>query len=102
MVGEYCGRRFILDRKDHRRGKNLSNFLHGVSLIAKGREEEARLVFSYLQGLPWPRSWTLGSHYALGRLGNGNLASYLDGAFFWERMNLDRHVRLLARAREQA
>jgi tetratricopeptide (TPR) repeat protein len=89
----------LLERNDHRTGKTLCNFLNGVALILRGREEEALRVFSHLPGVPWPRTWTLGSHYALGRLGNGSLEAYVRGAFPFERKTLATHAELLARAR---
>ncbi len=88
--------RYFLQRNDHRSGKNLSNFLHGVSLIQRGQQENALVVFKYLDAVRWPRSWTLGSHYALGRLGGGDMAAYLKRSFPWERINLERHAALLA------
>jgi serine/threonine-protein kinase len=91
--------RYFLDRDDHKSGRNLANFLHGTALIRRGREDEAMDVFGHLGAEPWPRSWTLGSHYALGRLGGGNVAAYLKNAFSWERISLERHRRLLERAR---
>lgn len=89
----------FLERGDHRHGRNLSNFLYGVCLLLRKREEEALHVFAYLPPVPWPRTWTLGSHHALGRLGGGKLKDYLAGSFLWERMNLRRQAALLARAR---
>jgi hypothetical protein len=91
----------LLERNDHRRGKNLSNFLYGTLLIRGGREEEAREVFSCLPRTAWPRTWTIGSHYALGRLGGGRLETYLAEAFPYERKCLLSHAELLAEARGQ-
>jgi eukaryotic-like serine/threonine-protein kinase len=89
----------LLARGDHRTGRNLANFLQGISLILAGRPEEALRTFSQLSPEPWPRTWTLGSHYALGRLGEGDLDRYLRGAFPWERSHLRSQALLLARAR---
>jgi serine/threonine-protein kinase len=89
----------LVKRGDHRAGRNLCNFLYGALLIMKGREDAAREVFAALPLARWPRTWTLGSHYALGRLGDGRLESYVQHAFPYERKCLKRHAELLARAR---
>jgi hypothetical protein len=90
----------LVARGEHRTGRSLCNFLHGVTLILEEREEEAARVFRQLPGIPWPRTWTLGSHYAAGRLGDGDLGAYLAGAFPFEKKNLRAHAELLARARK--
>jgi serine/threonine-protein kinase len=89
----------LVERNEHRRGRNLSNFLHGVTLEWRRKGAEARRVFSYLEPAPWPRTWTLGSHYALGRLGDGDVEAYRRGAFDWERKQLAAQAKLLAAAR---
>jgi len=86
----------LLERGDHKTGRNLSNFLHGVSLTLRGRKDEARRVFELLTPYPWPRTWTLGSHYSAGRLGKGDLDAYLRNAFRWEVLHLQRQASLLA------
>lgn len=91
--------RQFLERDDHKTGRNLSNFLHGVSLIMAGRGDEAQRVFSLLPEASRPRTWTLGAHYAAGRLGGGTFDAYLEGSFYWERVNLKRQLELLFRAR---
>jgi hypothetical protein len=64
----------LVDRNEHCKGRNRSYFLlHGVSLEWHRKGAEARRVFGHLEPAPWPWSWTLGSHYALGRLGNGDI-----------------------------
>lgn len=93
--------RAFVERNEHRTGKNLSNFLLGASLLLRQREEEALHVFRLLEPSPWPRTWTLGSHYALGRLGAGRVESYIEGAFPWERTQLKAQAELLAHARGQ-
>ena len=89
----------FVERGDHRSGKNLTNFLHGSELLLRGREGEAWHTFSLLNEALWPRTWTLGSHYALDRLGGGKVASYLAEAFPWERRQLERQASLLATVR---
>ena len=86
----------FVERGDHRSGKNLTNFLHGSELLLRGCEGEARHVFSLLDEVPWPRTWTLGSHLALDRLGGGKVGDYLATAFPWERRQLERQAQLLA------
>jgi len=89
----------LIARNDHRSGRNLANFLHGVLSILQGRQDHAERIFAFLQPAEWPRTWTLGSHYALGRLGRGSLERYLEGAFPWEKKQLRSQAALLAAAR---
>jgi len=87
----------LIARNDHKSGRNLANLLHGAVLLAGGREEAAMGVFALLDAAPWPRTWTLGSHYFLEALGGGSLQAYLAGAFAWEKLHLRRQARLLAK-----
>lgn len=87
------------ERGDHRTGRNLSNFLEGASLMLRSRAEEAMEVFGCLPETRWPRTWTLGSHLATGRLGEGSPEVYLENAFPWERTTLASHQALLDRVR---
>ena len=93
---------FFLRRNDHLNGRNLANFLHGVSLTLQGREDAAQRTFSRLPAYPFPRTWTLGSHYATGRLGDGDLRAYLDNSFTWERNQLQSQIKLLKLARGES
>jgi len=83
----------------HRQGRDLTNFLHGAQLLMNRRERQAQRVFSLLPPSPTPRTWTLGSQYAAGRLGDGDVNRYLASAFPWERRHLYAHMALLARVR---
>ena len=86
----------LIDRGDHLRGRNLVNLLYGAYLLATRRPGEAELIFRRLRPTPWPRSWTLGSHYASRQLGGGSLDRYLEGCFAWERTVLEEHQSLLS------
>ena len=96
-----CQRALVpfVERGDHRTGRNLVNLLHGATLLARDRDEEAVAVFNLLRPTAWPRTWRLGSHYAAGRLGGGDLDTWWRGAFPWERGQLRRQAALLASAR---
>lgn len=85
----------LIARNDHLRGRNLANFLHGATLLARQREGEARQVFERLPAERWPRTWTLGSYYATERLGSAGVHGYLEEAFPWELTQLQHHRELL-------
>jgi serine/threonine-protein kinase len=85
----------LVERGDHRSGRNLVNFLHGAVHLSQGDVEGARAVFAHLSPDPWPRSWTLGSHLAAGTLGDGDVERYVDAAFAWETSVLASHRELL-------
>ncbi|ANM30150.1 hypothetical protein ABI59_12065 [Acidobacteria bacterium Mor1] len=87
----------LIDRGDHLKGRNLVNLLYGAYLLATRRPGEAERTFRRLRPTPWPRTWTLGSHYASGQLGEGSLDRYLEGCFDWERAVLEEHRSLLSR-----
>ena len=86
----------LVDRGDHTAGRNMVNFLHGATLLERGDVPAARLVFGHLDVVPWPRTWTLGSHLARGTLGLGNPDAYLAAAFDFESRALQRHREVLA------
>ena len=56
-------------------------------------------VFRMLPFERYPRTWTLGSHCASGRLSGWRLDRYQDDAFAWERKHLFAQMALLARVR---
>ena len=85
----------FLRRNDHASGRNLANFLVGCLAMLRGERDQAIETFAALKPMRWPRTWTLGSYYASGRLGDGDLSVYLDEALPWERRNLVSHMRLL-------
>jgi len=89
----------FIKRNDHRDGRNLTNLLHGASLLMKEREDEAMAVFGYLDPSPWPRTWTLGSLVGAGHLNGHALERYLSGSFLWERKHLYSQMAMLAHAR---
>jgi len=89
----------FIKRNDHRDGRNLTNLLHGASLLMDDREDEALQVFGYLEPEPWPRTWTLGSLAGAGHLSGHELERYLSGSFLWERKHLYSQMALLAHAR---
>ena len=84
----------LVERGDHREGRNLSNVLVGCTEAALGRPDEAYAIFELLPQERWPRTWTLGSYLATSRLGPSD-ESYDDLAFYWELENLRRHRRLV-------
>ena len=77
----------------------MTNFLQGAWLLLNGRPEAASRTFEMLPADTPPRTWTLGSYYAAGRLGDGDVDRYLSDAFPWERRWLYTHMALLARVR---
>ena len=85
----------MIERGDHRTGRNLVNFLYGALHLSRGDERGAHAVFADLAPKPWPRTWTLGSHLVAGNLGEGDVQRYLDSAFVWERRVLESHRELL-------
>jgi len=88
----------LLDRQEHREGRNLANFLYGVCLMMAGRQEQARAVFELLPACRFPRTWTLGSYFATGRLACDDAAGRAAALLPWERRHLYAHRALLARA----
>ena len=82
----------------HRSGRNLSNFLYGCLLLHRGDLAPAMHIFSALPSVQWPRTWTLGSYLASGRLGNGSVERYRQAALPWEQAVLDSHIDQLALA----
>ncbi len=86
----------LVERGDHTSGRNMVNFLHGASLLERGEVPSARIVFGALDIVPWPRTWTLGSHLARGTLGMGSLEAYQAAAFDFEIQSLKRHRELLS------
>ncbi len=88
----------LVEREDHLNGRNLVNLLHGATFLSRGDTERAGRVFGRLQTQSWPRTWTLGSHRAVDRLGTGCLDDYLEGALPYERSVLLRHEKLLRAA----
>lgn len=80
----------LLERGDHLSGRNMANFLFGALLTKQGHAKEAARTFELLPATRWPRTWTLGSLYASGRLGEGGeLTAYREEAFPWELGQLD-------------
>ena len=89
----------LLAKGRHREGRDMTNFLQGAWLLLNGRPEAASRTFEMLPADTPPRTWTLGSYYAAGRLGDGDVDRYLSDAFPWERRWLYTHMALLARVR---
>jgi hypothetical protein len=87
--------RSFVERGHHLSGRNLSNFLYGALQISCGDDTGARRTFEALPDAQWPRTWTLGSYLASGRLGGGEIEAYLARAFPWERRVLASHRELL-------
>ena len=81
-------------------GRNLSNFLYGCLQLLRGREDEAERTFRALPDVIWPRTWTLGSYFASGRLAGGDLERYLAESFPWERRALSSQREVLEAAGE--
>ncbi len=81
----------FIQRNDHLKGRNLSNLLHGVSLIAQGMPDSAQRVFNALDCSEWPRSWTLGSHFLSGKLEEER---FLKESLPWERLCLQAQLGL--------
>jgi serine/threonine-protein kinase len=89
----------LLLRGSHERGRNLANFLHGLCLLGEGKGGEAMRIFRLLPFERFPRTWTLGSHCASGRLSGWRLDRYRDEAFPWERKHLNAQMALLSLVR---
>ncbi len=85
----------FVERGHHLSGRNLSNFLYGALQLLRGDPKAAEVTFRSLPEARWPRSWTLGSYLAAGRLGAGCVDDYLDQAFPWEKRVLAAHRSLL-------
>jgi hypothetical protein len=92
----------LVVRGSHERGRNLTNFLHGLCLLRDGRADIAARIFALLPFPRFPRTWTLGSHCGAGRLAGERLERYLGESFPWERKHLYAQMALLARARGDA
>ena len=87
----------FIDRSQHLAGRNLSNFLYGTLLLLRGNEQQAQRVFRALPDNERPRTWTLGSYLASGRLDDRDPEFQLR-AFPWEKLVLASHRQLLESA----
>ena len=85
----------FVERGLHLSGRNLSNFLYGSLQLLLGNELAARRTFEALRESAWPRTWTLGSHVASGRLDATPGGAYCSQAFPWELRVLRNHQELL-------
>ena len=70
--------------------EGLFHYLYGCYLFAKEGYEKALSHWNSVLEEPYPRSWTLGSHYLSGKLD----PSWYKKAFDWERWQLQRQLTL--------
>lgn len=75
----------------------LLHFLYGCWLQGVEGREMALIHFSGLVHIPYPRSWTLGSHEIIGDL---TQRGWNDKAFMWEKKSLYRQLSLYYRCTE--
>lgn len=70
----------------------LIHFLHGCWLRATEGEEISRIHFAGVLNVPYPRSWSLGSHFITGDFSLDGL--WFSRAFLWEKRQLYRQLNL--------
>lgn len=91
-----------LDRKEFDKAKEILDaypaqessyfhFLYGVYLAATVGVPQAMAHFQRVMDTPYPRSWTLASHYLSGKL---DFIRWMKNAFFWEKRELYRQLAL--------
>jgi hypothetical protein len=89
----------LLARGNHKRPRDMTNFLYCASLLLQGKEVLAREVAGMLPQTDHPRTWTLASYYLADRLGEHRVRDYLSHGLPWERRQLCHHFALLERCR---
>ena len=72
------------------RETSLLHFLYACWLAVTEGKELAQIHFEGVLEIAYPRSWTLCSHYLIGTLSQ----DWMKKAFYWERKQLDRQLRL--------
>lgn len=69
---------------------SLLHYLYGCLLYVKEGKESAHIHWSSVLDMPYPRSWTLASHYLIGKLDS----NWHKKAFYWEKKQLKRQLSL--------
>lgn len=91
---ELAGKEFEkipLDQLTHE--SSLLHYLYGMWLYVTESPEIAQIHWSSVLDVPFPRTWSLASHYLIGKLEPG----WFKRAFDWERWQLQRQLRLFER-----